>query len=131
MVGQSDGMRRPERYRLCGEPRCPELVPHGQTYCEQHGKTNWDRWKRTDPGRSQGYGARWRRARQAALQAAGNRCEVCGATDGLQVHHIDGRGPLDPGANALSNLRVLCLRHHRRAEVERRRLRLRGFPTGS
>src|SRR6516165_1709659 len=115
-------MKRPERFKLCATPRCPELVPAGQTYCAQHGKGGWDRWRRSEPQRSQGYGARWRRARQAALQAAGNRCEVegCGATEGLEVHHVDGRSPLDPGANAITNLRVLCVRHHRLAEVERR-----------
>jgi 5-methylcytosine-specific restriction endonuclease McrA len=114
-------MKRPERFKLCAEPRCPEIVPAGQSRCDQHGKTNWDRWRRSDPQRSQGYGASWRRARQAALDAAAHRCEVCGSTDRLEVHHIDGRTPLDPGANALSNLQVLCLRHHRLAEVERRR----------
>jgi len=39
------------------------------------------------------------------------------------VHHVDGRSPLEPGANATRNLRVLCLRHHRLAEVELRRRR--------
>jgi hypothetical protein len=45
----------------------------------------------------------------------------CGVDVGLQVHHIDGRPPSSPGANALSNLQVVCVRHHRLAEVERRR----------
>jgi hypothetical protein len=114
------GAEKPERFKLCAEPRCAEIIPIGQTYCDQHGKGGWDRWRREDPQRSQGYGAKWRRARAAALKAAGNRCEVCGATDRLEVHHIDGGSPLEPGANTLSNLKVVCVRHHRLAEVERR-----------
>jgi 5-methylcytosine-specific restriction endonuclease McrA len=91
--------------------------------CNQHGRTGWDRWKRAEEGaqRSRGYGSQWRRARAAALERAGNRCEVCGATGELEVHHIDGRSPLEPGANAASNLLVVCRRDHRLAEVERRR----------
>jgi hypothetical protein len=44
-----------------------------------------------------------------ALLAAGHMCCVCrGPGESLQIHHIDE----DPGNNDLSNLAVLCLRHH-------------------
>jgi hypothetical protein len=110
-----------ETYRLCPVPRCPEILGPGET-CKQHG-TRWDKWRAADPDRSQGYGSKWRRVRAAALERAGHRCQVpgCDVDVGLQVHHIDGRPPTSPGANAASNLQVLCLRHHRLAEVERRR----------
>jgi 5-methylcytosine-specific restriction endonuclease McrA len=111
---------KPERWTLCARPRCPEVIPAGQRFCREHAD-GWARWKAENPGRSSGYGSQWRRARAAALDRAGHRCQVCGETQGLEVHHVDGRSPLDPGANAMTNLQVLCLRHHRRAEVERRR----------
>lgn len=120
-TGDSAVGARPERFKLCAEPRCPEVVPRGQTYCEAHGSTGWDRWRRTPKGMSHaaGYGSAWRRARDAALVRAGHRCERCGSEGPLDVHHIDGRSPLEPGANALGNLAALCLRCHRLAEHER------------
>jgi 5-methylcytosine-specific restriction protein A len=109
---------KPERYRLCGEPRCPEIIPAGQTYCSAHGRTNWDRWKRTDPGRSQGYGARWRRVRDRYIREH-PACERCGAP-AAEVHHRDHRHPSESGANDWSNLESICVRCHRLAEVEHR-----------
>jgi hypothetical protein len=71
--------------------------------------SSWDAWRRTPEGarRSTGYGSAWQHARALALDRAGHRCEVCGATGVLQVHYIDGRSPLEPGANATSNLKVV------------------------
>lgn len=40
-------------------------------------------------------------------------CEICGSTWRLQIHHIDG----DHSNNKLSNLQVLCAKHH--AEIHR------------
>jgi 5-methylcytosine-specific restriction enzyme A len=55
--------------------------------------------------------AQWQKARAAAKQRDGNRCVNCGASEGLQVHHIvrleDGGAEFD-----LANLRTLCVRCH-------------------
>ena len=52
-------------------------------------------------------GPRWERARRAALDRAGWRCESCGLARPLDVHHVEalhhGGAPYD-----LDNLRALC-----------------------
>ena len=59
--------------------------------------------------------AAWQRAREQALERSKGRCAWCFQTDGLVVHHVDGKG-LD-GARAFdqTNLLVLCKRHHTQA----------------
>jgi 5-methylcytosine-specific restriction endonuclease McrA len=55
--------------------------------------------------------ARWQKARAAAKQRDGNRCVNCGATEGLQVHHVvrleNGGAEFD-----LNNLVTLCVGCH-------------------
>jgi 5-methylcytosine-specific restriction endonuclease McrA len=55
--------------------------------------------------------AAWQKARAAAKQRDGNRCVNCGATEGLQVHHVvrleDGGAEFD-----LNNLVTLCVGCH-------------------
>src|SRR5947207_971591 len=96
------------RSRLCAEPGCPVVLVDEGARCPEHQRSGWDKWKGANPGRSDGYGALWLRIRDAAVEAAGGRCQVCGAEDQLQVHHRDHRSPLEPGANAASNLMVVC-----------------------
>lgn len=60
--------------------------------------------------------SRWvREIRPAALDRADHRCEHCGTTTELEVHHRD----LDPSNNVPDNLIVLCDSCH--AEVHRQR----------
>lgn len=53
--------------------------------------------------------AKWRVKRQAALEAAGHRCQVCNGQDDLEVHHrtYDHFGDELPG-----DVTVLCGRCH-------------------
>jgi 5-methylcytosine-specific restriction endonuclease McrA len=55
--------------------------------------------------------AQWQKARAAAKQRDGNRCVHCGATEGLQVHHVV---RLEDGGAAfeLNNLVTLCVGCH-------------------
>lgn len=47
----------------------------------------------------------WKQGREAALERAGGRCQVCGARSDLQVHHRDySNVPLE----SLADLTVLC-----------------------
>lgn len=55
--------------------------------------------------------AEWRRARAAALIRAHHRCERCGSTGQLVVHHRDGHAR-GRAAHRLSNLEVVCRRCH-------------------
>lgn len=47
----------------------------------------------------------WRETRRLALQRVGHRCQKCGATKRLQVHHLT---YLRRGAEDLDDLEVLC-----------------------
>lgn len=49
--------------------------------------------------------ASWQRKRQAALKAAGDRCQKCGTTQRLQVHHLSYDRV---GQERLDDLQVLC-----------------------
>ena len=49
-------------------------------------------------------------SRMKAANTAAATCEICGATEDLQVHHVDE----NPRNNAPSNLRTLCRSCHRR-----------------
>ena len=46
--------------------------------------------------------------REYCLSLKGRECEVCGATDQIVVHHLDG----DRANNALENLIPVCRQHH-------------------
>jgi 5-methylcytosine-specific restriction enzyme A len=95
---------------LCAEPYCTRIID-GPGRCPDH----------QQPARSgtTGYGASWRRARDAYI-AAHPRCERCPAP-AVDVHHRDGRHPSEPGANAWHNLESLCRSCHRRATEHAKR----------
>ena len=61
-------------------------------------------------------GAQQVRAR--VLDRDGGRCVRCGATEGLEVHHLVAAA--DGGPTTPANLVVLCLDCHLRAEAEKR-----------
>lgn len=57
----------------------------------------------------------WPNACAMALERAGNRCEECGSTSDLQVHHKDplfGEQRFNNPKNRLDNLLVLCRECH-------------------
>lgn len=58
----------------------------------------------------------WRKKRNEALRRAGHKCEQCGATRSLEVHHLnyDRLGRERP-----SDLKVLCVKCHPGADAER------------
>src|SRR5688572_26826123 len=99
-------MRTP--LRPCLHHRCPEYAEPGKSYCDGHAHEAVQ--GRTSPGTTPA----WRRARGAALERAGYRCEKCGRTEEqaraagthLEVHHVDGRG-VGAQQHDLDQLRVL------------------------
>jgi len=71
----------------------------------------------------------YRKLRIEVLERDGWRCQHCGASDHLQVHHIRSRGRL--GDDAGENLITLCADCHR--DIHRNRFkpsRQSGFPPG-
>lgn len=57
----------------------------------------------------------WLKAKEAALFRAGARCEVCGYSGPLNVHHKVPRS--EGGTDDLGNLAVLCPTHHAEAHA--------------
>lgn len=61
----------------------------------------------------------WNNAKSMALKKAGNKCENCGSTEKLEVHHIVSLEPWELRHNSLKNrqdnLKVLCRDCHERA----------------
>jgi DEAD/DEAH box helicase domain-containing protein len=67
------------------------------------------------------YGAGWPAQRDAARARDEYRCQVCGAPEGAEQHHVHHKIPFrrfesPERANQLSNLVTLCARCHRQAE---------------
>jgi 5-methylcytosine-specific restriction endonuclease McrA len=87
-------------------PYCPNIV-NGPGLCPEH------RRGRATSGTA-GYGSKWARIRNAYIPEH-PRCQDCGSPGPpLDVHHIDGRSPLEPAANDWHNLKTLCRSCHRR-----------------
>jgi 5-methylcytosine-specific restriction endonuclease McrA len=106
-------MRRPLRpciERLPDGRGCPEYAVLGKSGCEAH-----QRQALKDGRRPPGTTSAWKKARKAALERAGYRCEKCGRTEDqaraagthLEVHHRDGRG-VRANQHELDQLEVLC-----------------------
>ena len=101
--------------RLCAEPWCTELVDAPARRCPTH-------TTRGHTSGTPGYGGRqWRNTSRAYLHTHPT-CEQPGCTaPATEVHHRDGRHPLDPGANDWRNLQALCHPHHSRATAKQQR----------
>jgi 5-methylcytosine-specific restriction endonuclease McrA len=85
--------------RPCLVHRCVNYAVDGRSYCAQHRP-----YVGTTP--------RWRKARKEALRRARHRCQRCGATQRLEVHHQDGRG-IYAAEHDQALLEVLCATCHR------------------
>lgn len=110
--------RKPRR--PCGHPGCPRLAVEGGQYCEEHTKTERDRYNRYKraPDINKKYGRAWKRIRDRHVQEH-PLCEEC-LKQGIykpaeEVHHIV---PLnDGGTHARSNLVSLCRSCHMKAHA--------------
>ena len=91
------------RVHACAEPGCPELATPGRSRCPAH-DTPRKAWAHRDGDRAAH--ARWRRA--AIRQNP--RCQICGATQKLDVHHLEDGSPM-----------VLCNEHHRMLDPHARK----------
>ena len=98
---------------LCAEPGCPEILDGGPGRCPDH--------KGRARSGTPGYGARWRRTRNAYI-AEFPDCERC-ARPGVDVHHRDHQGPTGPHGYDWTNLETLCRSCHRRETEHTKRAR--------
>lgn len=84
---------------------CQRLTDNG-SWCSKHEPV----WKRRSPSSRATARPGWNRLRRLTIERDGG-CVVCGATEGLEVHHIV---PVaEGGPNALPNLETRCRTHHR------------------
>ena len=92
---------------------CGELTGSRKTYCSDSCEDRFMTWLETEPAAVRG--ARppfWNIIRRSVLQRDGHRCQVCGDSTNLSVHHIV---PLSAGGDStFSNLRVLCHSCHQK-----------------
>jgi 5-methylcytosine-specific restriction endonuclease McrA len=96
-------MRPPQK---CLHRGCPRRTTG--TYCDvhaaEHGGRGPNGYKPTYSS------AAWKRARAAARERDGDACVVCGSTEFIAVHHLNGNS----NDMRLENLVTLCRRHHHR-----------------
>lgn len=101
----------------CKMPGCPNKVPAGQMYCEEHRKRSYkiqDKFRK--PAHKRGYDKRWEKLRGIYLKEH-PLCEEClknkitNIAD--EVHHIT---PISKGGEILNkdNLMALCHSCHMR-----------------
>lgn len=95
--------------RPCSQPGCPELTDH--RFCPAHAKAEDQRYRRhqRDPKINKRYDHRWRKVRNAYIQAH-PLCEHCQenghVTPAQEVDHII---PLEQGGtHDEANLQALC-----------------------
>lgn len=101
--------------RPCLEPRCPALVRSGR--CQTHAHLSPARFadQRRGTATQRGYGAAWRRLRDAVLREE-PLCRICSEERRVEpattVDHIIPRAA--GGDDSRENLRGLCSYHHRK-----------------
>lgn len=61
----------------------------------------------------------WMRNRQIVLERDGRKCQRCGSTHRLHVHHIRKWNPEDPSTHELGNLVTLCASCHRKVHARK------------
>jgi 5-methylcytosine-specific restriction protein A len=98
----------PTRYTVCSRPGCPELSSQGGRCDGCRTAAERDRGSAAQ----RGYDHRWRRTRDAYLDAHPFCVDDGCLTIATDVDHIDGKGPHGPRGHDWSNLRSLCHSHH-------------------
>jgi 5-methylcytosine-specific restriction protein A len=97
----------------CKEPRCPQIVTGGGSYCESHahlGKR--ERFEFTNVDRMTFYSsARWQRIR--AMKLSSNPiCELCNHRFATQVHHLENARANPARRYDVANLQSVCVWCH-------------------
>lgn len=99
-------------WKPCAKPGCNVLV-RGASRCATHGRQT-ERYRGS--AASRGYDAEWAAFRNAYID---DHCHQCGITEDeaeqpLELHHLDGLGPLGPRGYDPTNLQTLCKPCHTR-----------------
>ncbi|MBU9866806.1 HNH endonuclease [Rahnella aceris] len=106
----------------CRARTCRALVSDRSGYCDAHRGESWSRHNKKASSTQRGYGAKWRRQREAALRRDRGLCLMClaegVATQATDVDHIIPRA--HGGGDELENLQSLCTPHHRHKTARER-----------
>ena len=96
---------------------------NGSTKCDKHtvkAKSGWVDYNKGKTASQNGYGAAWRKLRDAVLIRDRHLCLVCYRlgifTPAKQVDHIINKD--SGGTNDLSNLQSICVKCHKRKTNE-------------
>ncbi len=109
--------------RQCIEPKCPGTTRAG-TRCKIHELERRRKRQRGQDARrgktaARGYGAKWRRTKNAYLEAQGHQCEQCDAR-ATAAHH---KSPIREGGDSDDgNLEALCHSCHGRITAAEKRV---------
>jgi hypothetical protein len=68
--------------------------------------------------------SQWRGTREVMFKLRGKKCEICGSSDRLELHH---KTYERFGHELPSDLEILCKRHHEEADRKRKVARQRAF----
>lgn len=101
------------RVRVCSSPDCGDLAPRGGLCpaCRRVAQRELDRGRPSAARR--GYDVRWRATRARFLRDHLFCEHEAGCANlAVDVHHVDGEGPLGPRGHDPTNLRALCKSHH-------------------
>ena len=102
--------------RPCIRPACRHLSRDGTGYCEEH-KSQSSGWNRERRGSAhiRGYGAKWRKDREATLKRDKHLCQPClkagRLTPATEVDHIVNKAV--GGTDEPSNLQSICSDCHK------------------
>lgn len=96
--------------RVCTD--CPALVGPGESQCGEHRRP---RAAYIRPARHTFYGtSEWKDFREKALEVLGRRCVICGATERIELDHIQSVEDRPDLALEITNVRPLCKPCHSR-----------------
>lgn len=100
----------PRAPKLCGDATCPELVPAGQRYCEEHEPKAWASHQVPLGTTSRSADAKWRKTAKRILKRDNHRCQIryVGICTGI-ASEVDHRIPVTRGGTDQdSNLQGAC-----------------------
>jgi 5-methylcytosine-specific restriction endonuclease McrA len=97
---------------------CGDIIQSSKSYCSDQCEDRFVTWLKNEPSIIRGVKPPfWNFIRRFALERDNYRCQFCGTTSDLSVHHII---PLSSGGDStLDNLRVLCHSCHQKEHLGR------------
>jgi len=111
--------------KSCSHPRCAKYQAKGG-YCIDHQseekRSGWKEWTKGKSAHQRGYGAAWRKKRDAVLLRDDHLCQPClekgKLTQAKQVDHITNKA--NGGTDDDWNLQAICIECHKKKTARER-----------